>query len=311
MILFNRLFRKDNNFGIVIGQNNQYDILGVQHYRQILKLDIDNLLRPMPLLTQADPFLFVKEQSLYLFYESERSGERGIICMMKTNNLRDWSAPVTVLQESFHLSFPFIFEFSGNTYMIPESQGVDSIRLYKGNNGLTKFSLERVLMTKQRIDSVKFNYCDSHILEKDGIYYLFTTVSYNWTYHLELYYTDDFLHHDFIKHPASPIYVGNDFGRSGGSVIHLDDTYYRISQNCSENYGGNISVHRITTLDEKTYKEELYKKDILEVGGKLYRDGGHQLNVVKYGDSYIYATDFRRVSWCWYQLFLRLKNVCR
>ena len=311
MNFFNKVFKKNNNFGIIISHNNQYDVSGVQHYSQVLRLDIDNLLRPRPLLTQADPFLFVNGHSLYLFFESERSGEKGVIRMMKTDNLHDWTVPVTVLQESFHLSFPFVFEYCGDIYMIPESQGVDSIRLYKGNNDLTKFTFKRNLMTKQRTDDVKFNFCDSHILIKDGIIYLFTSVSYNWTYHLELYYTDDILHHDFVKHPASPIYVGNDFGRSGGSIIHLDDNYYRISQNCCKSYGGNISIHRITTLDECVYKEELYKKDVLEIGDVIYRDGGHQLNVVKYGGGYVYATDFRKDSWCWYQLYLRLKNAYR
>ena len=308
---FTGFLKKDNDFGIVVCQNGEFNLDGIQRFNQVLKLDIDNLLKPKPLLTQADPFLFVKGKKLFLFFESERSGERGIIRMMKTNNLNDWSSPVTVLQEPFHLSFPFVFEYRGDVYMIPESQSVDSIRLYKGNNDLTNFTFERILMSKQRTDDVKFNFCDSHILEKDGLLYLFTSVSYNWTYHLELYYTDDILHHDFVRHPASPIYVGNDFGRSGGSVIHLNDDYYRISQNCSNSYGGNFSVHRITALDTNIYEEELYKKDILEVGGKIYSDGGHQLNVVKYSDKFIYATDFRKVSWSWYQLYLRLKNVCR
>jgi hypothetical protein len=309
MNLLQKLLKKDDNFGIIIGQSAEFDLNGVQRYPQILRLNIENLLMPKPLLTQADPFLFVKGKTLYLFYESQRSGEKGIIRMMKTDNMNNWTTPVTVLQESFHLSFPFVFDCCGEVFMIPESQEADSIRLYKGNSDLTHFSMERVLMTKQRTVDVDFSFCDSHLLKKDGVFYLFTSVAYNWTYHLELYYTDDFLHHDFVKHPASPIYKGNDFGRSGGSIIHLDGNYYRISQNCSKSYGGNISVHRITALDVNLYTEELCDKDIIEVGGKIYRDGGHQLNVVKFDDKYIYATDFRHVSWCWYQLFLRLKKV--
>lgn len=308
MNLVDKIFKKDDNFGIIVRQNKEFGFNGVQHFSPVLRLDIENLLKPKPLLTQADPFLFVKEKTLYLFYESQRSGERGIIRMVKTDNLHDWSSPVTVLQEPFHLSFPFVFECCGDIYMIPESQEDDSIRLYKGNSNLTEFKPERVLMTKNRAKDVKFNFCDSHIILKDGIFYLFTSVSYNWTYHLELYYTDDILHHSFVKHPESPIYIGNDFGRSGGSIIHLDGDYYRISQNCSKNYGANISVHRITSLDMTNYQEELCYKDIIDICDKTYRDGGHQLNIVKYGDDYIYATDYRKFSWCWYQLYLRLRK---
>ena len=124
---------------------------------------------------------------------------------------------------------------------------------------------------------------------------------------LRLYHIGGLMH-DFVKHPQSPVYVGNDFGRCGGSVIHLDNNYFRISQNCSESYGGNVSIHRILTLDHKDYCEELYKKDVFEVRKEPYWDGGHQLNIVKFGDKYIYATDYRKVSWCWYQFFLRLKK---
>ena len=308
MNLVKKLFKKDDNFGVIVGQSREFDMIEVQYFGQVLRLDIDNLLKPKPLLTQADPFLFVKGDTLFLFYESERSGDRGEIRMMKTSDLQKWSSPVTVLRESFHLSFPFVFEFRGGIYMIPESQADDSIRLYKGNEDLTSFSLERVLMKKARTEDVSFNFCDSHLLLKDGVFFLFTSVSYQWTYHLELYFTDDILMHDFVKHPQSPGYVGNDFGRCGGSIIHLDDNYYRVSQNCSESYGGNVSIHRILTLDQNVYREELYRKDVLDVEKEPYKDGGHQLSVVRFGDRYIYATDFRKVSWCWYQLYLRLKN---
>ena len=308
MNLVKKLFKRDDNFGVIVGQSRDYDMIGVQHFDQVLRLDVDNLLKRKPLLTQADPFLFVNGNTLYLFYESERSGDYGEIRMMKTSDLKNWSSPVTVLREMFHLSFPFVFEFRGSIYMIPESQEDDSIRLYKGNEDLTRFALERVLMKKARTEDVSFNFCDSHLLLKDGVFYLFTSVSYQWTYHLELYYTDDILMHDFVKHPQSPVYVGNDFGRCGGSIIHLDDNYYRVSQNCSESYGGNVSIHRILALNQNIYHEELYKKDILDVRMEPYRDGGHQLNIVRFGDRYIYATDFRKVSWCWYQLYLRLKK---
>ena len=308
MNLFKRLFKKDDNFGVVVAQSRDFDMTGAQFFNQVLRLDIDSLLKPKPLLTQADPFLFVKGNTLFLFFESERSGDRGEIRMMKTSDLQNWSSPVTVLRETFHLSFPFVFEYRGGIYMIPETQADDSIRLYKGNENLTSFTLERVLIKKARTEDVSFNFCDSHLILKDGLFYLFTSVSYRWTYHLELYYTDDILMHDFVKHPQSPVYVGNDFGRCGGSVIHLDDNYYRISQNCSENYGGNISIHRILALDQNVYCEELYRKDVLDVGKEPYKDGGHQLNIVRFDDRYIYATDFRKASWCWYQLYLRLKK---
>jgi hypothetical protein len=304
-----KIFKKDDNFGIIISESDDFSFEDIQENHVVLKLEIDSMLKPKPLLTQADPFLFVRNGILYVFYESDRSGEKGIIRMTMTKNLKDWSKPITVLDEPFHLSFPFIFEKNNDVYMIPESQISNAIRLYKGNDDLTAFSFVKTLMDNQRVDDIKFNYCDSHLLNKDNTYYLFTSISYKWTYHLELYYTDDPIHHKFIKHPQSPIYVGNDFGRSGGSIICHKNEYYRISQNCSQHYGGNLSVHQITKIDKEHYSEKLLHKDLLKTGGNIYRDGGHQLNITKFCDKFIYATDFRHFDWSWYQLFLRLKTT--
>lgn len=304
-----KLFKKDENFGIVISKNHTFDVLNLQNNVEIFKLDIDNKWKINPLTTQADPFLFVKDKQLYLFYEKMRSAERGEICMRKMNVDQEWSDPILVLKEPFHLSFPYVFEDDGVVYMIPESQEADSIRLYKGNSDLTCFSFERTLLSRERSKDICFNFCDSHIFKKKGIFYLFTSVSYNWTYHLELYYTDNLQNGEFKKHPQSPIYVGNDYGRCGGSIIHLDNNCYRISQDCQNSYGANISVHRILHLDIFKYKEELLKSAILEMGvDGVYKDGGHQLSIVRYGDNYIYASDFRRVFLSWYQLYRRVKR---
>lgn len=306
-----KLLKKDDTFGVVVSENDFFCLNGIQQNAHILELYIDNVLKPKPLLTQADPFLLVKDDILYLFYESQRSGEKGVICMKKTSNLYEWSEPIVVLREHFHLSFPFVFIDNGEVYMIPESQEVNSVRLYKGNQDMTSFSLERVLLTRKRTNDMNYSFSDSHVIKLDNIYYLFTSVVYNWTYYLELYYTDNLLLHNFVKHPKSPIYIGNDFGRSGGAVISYNGNYYRISQNCSSSYGANISIHQIKQIDKRNYCEELFLKDILRTNGEFYRDGGHQLSIAKFHNKYVYATDYRRLSWSWYQQYLKLKNVIK
>ena len=118
---------------------------------------------------------------------------------------------------------------------------------------------------------------------------------------MELYYSTDLLHGEFQEHPMSPVCQGNEYGRCGGSVIHLDDHYYRITQDCHARYGENVSTMDIVDISTASYKEILAKRNMFITGGKLYRDGIHQLNVVKFGDKYIYATDFQRLEWSWYQ----------
>jgi len=199
-----------------------------------------------------------------------------------------------------------VFEDNGEVYMIPESNEADAVCLYKANDDLTDFTFVRNLVEQPRTKDICFNYCDSHILKKNGSYYLFTSVSYRWRYDLELYYTADLLNGQFQKHPMSPVCQSNEYGRCGGSVIHLDDDYYRVTQDCHIRYGENVSVMKIDEISPQNYKEALYKRNLFKVGDNLYRDGVHQLNIVKFQDKYIYATDFQHLEWSWYQAISKL-----
>lgn len=307
--LFKRLFKKDENFGIVIYQSDVFGFDNIQDLDIVLKCDIDNLWwKWKPLLTQADPFLFVKDNVLYLFYEKLYAGirEKGHLAMMKTTDLKNWSEPIDVLALPCHLSFPFVFEDKGDVYMIPESSELDSVGLYKANEDLSQFTFVRKLIEQPRTEDICFNYCDSHILKKDGLYYLFTSVSYRWKYDLELYYSDDLLTGQFKKHPLSPVCRGNEYGRCGGSVIHNNNDYYRITQDCHDRYGENVSIMKVLGLDRESYVEELYKRNIFRIGEGVYRDGVHQLNIVKFRNKFLYATDFQHLEWSWFQSLSKL-----
>jgi hypothetical protein len=310
--IFNRFFKKNEDFGIAVYESDHFSFDHIQDLHLIYTRDIDSIwLKWKPMLTQADPFLFVKNDTLYLFFERVYAGKRewGRIAMTKTTDLVHWTKPVDVLSLSYHLSFPFVFEDSGEVYMIPESNEADAVCLYRANDNLTQFTFVRNLVEQPRTKDICFNFCDSHILKKDGIYYLFTSVSYRWKYSLELYYTDDLLNGKFQKHPQSPICQDNEYGRCGGSIIHLDDNYYRISQDCHTRYGENVSVIKICDISEDNYHEELYRHNVFSTGGKLYRDGVHQLNVVKHKDKYIYATDFQRLEWSWFQTLSKIRRL--
>lgn len=308
--IFGRLFKKNEDFGIAVYASGQFSFDGIQNQRMVLKRDIDSIWwKWKPLLTQADPFLFVKDDTLYLFFEKVYAGKRewGRLAMTKTTDLVHWTEPVDVLSLSFHLSFPFVFEDEGVVYMIPETNEDDCVCLYRANDDLTQFTFVRKLVEQPRTKDICFNYCDSHILKKDGLYYLFTSVSYRWQYDLELYYTDDLLNGEFKKHPLSPICRGNEYGRCGGSVIHLDDHYYRITQDCHTRYGENVSVFEILAIDADNYKEVLHCRNIFKTGkGYVHRDGVHQLSVVKFRNQYVYATDFQHLEWSWFQCVSKL-----
>ena len=54
--------------------------------------------------------------------------------------------PQVVLNPGYHLSYPFVFSWRGDSYMIPESVDEHRVELYRGIRAPYEWTLEQVLM---------------------------------------------------------------------------------------------------------------------------------------------------------------------
>lgn len=94
----------------------------------------------------ADPFLYVHEEVTYILFEgpSPAEPEKGVIWRGKLSQLQHSQKESiheasnfkldgcqVVLEEPFHLSFPFTFAYEGQRYLIPESSKARKTLLYK------------------------------------------------------------------------------------------------------------------------------------------------------------------------------------
>lgn len=80
----------------------------------------------------ADPFLFDYEKSTYLFFEMyDRVKRKGLLGYSEIDSKGEITEPRIILEEKYHLSFPYVFEFEGEIYIMPESADNLSISLYK------------------------------------------------------------------------------------------------------------------------------------------------------------------------------------
>lgn len=287
---------------ILKSNNNTLDIkyatplLRILHSRNCLSLN--------PTIIEADPFLFVKDDTLFLFYESKKLFSPGVIKMTCTKDLCNWSKPIIVLDEPFHLSFPFVFEDNGKIYMIPETGEDKSVRLYEAENSdLSQFIFVKNLLNHKELDNITIDYADSCIFKENNKYYLFTSVQYKGINHLELYICDS-LNGNFLKHPASPICISNKYGRNAGSIVKFNNTIYRVSQDCEKKYGDNVNIHRIILLTDTEYKEEISVENIYQpnMQNGFYKDGGHQFHTIEFKNNIIIATDAKE-----YRLFILSK----
>ena len=80
----------------------------------------------------ADPFLAREGACLWVFFEEvQYATQRGHIACVGIDAQGKVSAPLTVLQENCHLSYPQLIQHAGNWYMLPESSANRNLVLYR------------------------------------------------------------------------------------------------------------------------------------------------------------------------------------
>jgi hypothetical protein len=233
----------------------------------------------------ADPFLLVKNDYLYLFFEEELLYKPAKIRTKRTKDLKHWEDLGIVLEQDFHLSFPNVFspsflEKAGEAfYMMPESYQDRAINLYKSTTFPHKWEKKKLLDGK---------FVDSVLVEKNGKWFLFTT---EWnTPNLRLFFADSFEAENWTEHPLSPISTDITNSRNGGTILNFDGNLYRFAQDCSHFYGENVGLFRIDELSETDYKEQ-FVRNLIDKNNKFSRLGGHHFNCVEFKGKKIAVMD--------------------
>jgi hypothetical protein len=201
----------------------------------------------------ADPFVIRRDDRDYVFLEDlDFAYGRGIITVYE---LRDGKAQRlgVALEEDFHLSFPYLFEYQGDLYMCPESCGNRDIRLYR----CTDFPLSWELVG-QIFDNIDAT--DTMIFPHEGRWWLFTNENsasaMDYGYELSIYHSDDPLGGNWHSHNQNPIYVDPRRARNGG-LLEEDGELYRVNQVQDLGvYGRAAAINRIAELTPERYREE-------------------------------------------------------
>ena len=203
----------------------------------------------------ADPFVVKKGKRYFVFIEEFPYKEKkGYISYFEIDEHGNYTPTKKILERPYHLSYPFIFEFENNWYMIPESSENKTIDLYKCISFPDKWEYVRTLLNN-------IIGLDNTILEKNGKWWLFTSTpetneSPNDT--VSIFYSEDLLRGEWIPHPKNPIISDVRRARSAGRIFYTNGNLIRPSQDCSGGYGRGIKLNLIKKLDENNYEEIPY-----------------------------------------------------
>ncbi len=218
----------------------------------------------------ADPFMVPSDNTWYMFFEVMNwRSDKGEIGLATSKDALSWNYQRIVLAEDFHMSYPYVFDWMGDYYMIPETCAVRSIRLYK--------ALDFPMRWGNVCDMVRGrHFSDPSIVRFADRWWLFTETSAAEKHDtLRLYYADD-LRGPWLEHPRSPIVRGNPrIARPAGRVLLTNRAMIRYAQNCHPAYGTDVRALEVTELTTTAYSErELGGNPVLEPGGAGWNASG-------------------------------------
>ncbi len=201
----------------------------------------------------ADPFIVKAKNKNYIFVEDYSfKNKKGFISCYEIENDEEKFLG-KVVEEDFHLSFPFLFRYEGKLYMCPETYEKNEIRIYECLEFPVKWKYLKTL--KKNIYAV-----DTLLFQKNSLWWLLTNTdnnNINSFSELSIFYSDEGpLTNNWKPHKKNPVIVDANTARNGGLILD-NDLIYRVSQKVGFNtYGREFDINLIENINENDYIEK-------------------------------------------------------
>lgn len=199
----------------------------------------------------ADPFAVEREGRRYIFFEEYlQETRRGHIAAMEIDKRGAVSESIDVMKSKFHLSYPFLFEYENDLFMVPECAESGRIEAFRCTRFPDRWEPHAVL-----IENVKA--FDPTLVEHDGLWWMFATLQHDGNS------SDDELHLFYARtpfdawtpHPLNPVCLDVRHARPAGALFSERGRLYRPAQDCSRRYGYAISLQEVVTMTTEDYEE--------------------------------------------------------
>jgi CDP-glycerol glycerophosphotransferase len=211
-----------------------------------------------PGVGRADPYAITFDKQPYVFFEEYDVIEKhSYICVGKFDEQTGRLREVSILVDTDnHVSFPFVFYYEKDYYLILEESRRNVISLYK----FTDFP-RSIVFVKDLLTNVKA--FDSSIIERPDGFYLFTShvkERKRWgNDNLAIYFSPNFLTTNFHKVGKSFQKLGMD-SRNAGAHFLRDGRLYRPSQDSTKRYGHHIVINEVLEISKCSYRERAIER---------------------------------------------------
>jgi len=239
----------------------------------------------------ADPFMVKDAGKWFMFFEVlNLNRQKGEIGMATSADAHHWQYRKIVLSEPFHLSYPLVFQWENNYYLVPESYEIGELRIYRARRFPDEWEFAGTLL--------KGVFADHSIFQHGYSWWLFANTEPLSGDNLRLFFADTPFG-PWREHPKSPV-VTNDgrVARPGGRTLVTGGQLIRFAQDCSPTYGRSVNAFIIRTLSRTDYLEEPFPGNpILSPGKSAWTmHGMHHVDAYEIGpDDWVACVDgYRR-----------------
>ena len=218
----------------------------------------------------ADPFLFTFQDKLYIFFEKYFCNEMiGKIYCAQISENKLINEREIYLNRNKHYSYPYIFKYKDDIYMIPESSIDNNLQIWKCEIFPHKWNLYKELFIGKKIIDA------SVYIDEFGKIWLFANIDDGYvedhTSSLYLYYLDESLDSQPIAHLQNPIKIDCSSSRGAGKIYKENGLIIRPSQiNIKNLYGYGLNLNEIKILDLYNFheisKKKIYPKGKFNIG---------------------------------------------
>lgn len=233
----------------------------------------------------ADPF-FIKEKDIFYLFVELKGESNADIALLTSRDGENYDFKGIVLDEEFHLSYPQVFKYNGEIYMLPETTGSNQVLLYRANNFPYEWVITDTLIKNRRLK-------DPSLLLSDDLN-LIVAVDDNLK---QFIFKADSLEGNWKEAKNYKQRFGNET-RPGGRFFKVNDNWYLPIQNRKKGYGTGVSLYKLENLNDyfefklanrfylepqskiKWFNRGMHHIDIQEIGAKYYMvyDGDRNLN---------------------------------
>jgi len=202
----------------------------------------------------ADPFPFVHRGRSYIFVEDwDHRRNKAVISVVPFGESGPSGPARPVLEEAWHLSYPFLIAHDDEIWMIPESSASRSLTLYRADPFPSRWVSEAVLLRDIEAS-------DATVIQHNGCFWMFAATRDgrgSWSDTLSIFYARD-LRGPWEAHPGNPILVDQAAARPAGAVVERDGKLWRPVQDCTDGYGTGIGLAEIVRLDRTGFEQKIH-----------------------------------------------------